>query len=45
MRGSAAGRKMRDSQDKETSTDEVQNTRKYKKEKPAGSWMSLFCEC
>ena len=32
-------------QDTETSTDEVQSTRKYKKEKPAGSCMSVFCEC
>ena len=35
---------MLDSQDKETSTDEVQSAREYKK-MPSGAWMSVCCEC
>ena len=35
--------KMQDNKDKETSTDEVPNTREYKKIIPPGAWMFVLC--
>jgi hypothetical protein len=35
--------KMQNNQEKGTSTDEVQNTREYKKKNAARAWMFIFC--